>query len=50
MRPLQRPSPSRAGEVEALMKGSLHTDELMHEVLIRETGLVAARRGRLAVP
>ena len=35
---------ARAGEVEALMKGSLHTDELMHEVVAKETGLTTARR------
>jgi phosphotransacetylase len=35
---------ARAGEVEALMKGSLHTDELMREVVIKETGLRTARR------
>jgi phosphate acetyltransferase len=35
---------ARAGEVEALMKGSLHTDELMHEVVAKETGLRTARR------
>jgi phosphate acetyltransferase/phosphate butyryltransferase len=35
---------ARAGEVEALMKGSLHTDELMHEVVVKETGLRTARR------
>jgi len=35
---------ARAGDVEALMKGSLHTDELMHEVLARETGLATERR------
>jgi phosphate acetyltransferase len=29
----------RKGEVKALMKGSLHTDELMREVAARETGL-----------
>jgi len=34
----------RSGEAEALMKGSLHTDELMHEVASRETGLRTARR------
>jgi phosphotransacetylase len=34
----------RTGEVEALMKGSLHTDELMHEVLAKETGLRTGRR------
>ena len=35
---------ARAGKVEALMKGSLHTDELMHEVTAAETGLRTARR------
>jgi phosphotransacetylase/acyl dehydratase len=35
---------ARAGKVEALMKGSLHTDELMHEVTATETGLRTARR------
>ncbi len=34
----------RAGEVEALMKGSLHTDELMHEVVAKETGIRTVRR------
>jgi phosphotransacetylase/acyl dehydratase len=34
---------ARAGKVEALMKGSLHTDELMHEVTA-ETGLRTTRR------
>jgi phosphotransacetylase len=34
----------RSGEVEALMKGSLHTDELMHEVVSRQTGLCTGRR------
>ena len=34
----------RAGEAELLMKGSLHTDELMHEVVSGETGLRAGRR------
>jgi len=33
-----------AGEVEALMKGSLHTDELMHEVVAPKTGLGTGRR------
>ncbi|MEJ1160033.1 phosphate acetyltransferase [Prosthecomicrobium sp. N25] len=32
------------GEVEALMKGSLHTDELMAAVVAREGGLRTARR------
>jgi phosphate acetyltransferase len=35
---------ARAGEVKALMKGSLHTDELLHEVMRRETGLRTGRR------
>jgi len=35
---------ARAGKVEALMKGSLHTDELMHEVTAAETGLRSTRR------
>jgi len=35
---------ARSGEVEALMKGSLHTDELMHEVVTKDTGLRTARR------
>jgi phosphate acetyltransferase len=35
---------ARAGDVEALMKGSLHTDELMHEVVARQTGLATERR------
>lgn len=35
---------ARAGKVEALMKGSLHTDELMHEVTAVETGLRTTRR------
>jgi phosphate acetyltransferase len=34
----------RAGEAEALMKGSLHTDELMAAVVSREGGLRTARR------
>jgi phosphate acetyltransferase len=34
----------RAGEVEALMKGSLHTDELMGEVTNPQTGLRTERR------
>ncbi len=34
----------RSGEAEALMKGSLHTDEMMHAVAQRETGLRTARR------
>jgi phosphate acetyltransferase len=34
----------RTGKAEALMKGSLHTDELMGEVVKHETGLRTARR------
>jgi phosphate acetyltransferase len=34
----------RAGRAELLMKGSLHTDELMGEIVARETGLRTARR------
>jgi phosphate acetyltransferase len=34
----------RAGEAEGLMKGSLHTDELMGAVVRREGGLRTARR------
>ena len=33
-----------AGKVEALMKGSLHTDELMGAVVSRESGIRTARR------
>ena len=35
---------ARAGEVEALMKGSLHTDELMAAAVAAATGLRTARR------
>ena len=35
---------ARAGEVDALMKGSLHTDELMGAVVPSATGLRTARR------
>ena len=35
---------ARAGEVDALMKGSLHTDELMQAVLTKEKGLRTERR------
>jgi phosphate acetyltransferase len=35
---------AREGTVQALMKGSLHTDELMSEVVASETGLRTARR------
>jgi phosphate acetyltransferase len=34
----------REGRAEALMKGSLHTDELMGEVVRRDTGLRTSRR------
>jgi phosphate acetyltransferase len=34
----------REGKAEALMKGSLHTDELMGAVIARETGIRTARR------
>jgi phosphotransacetylase len=34
----------RAGEAALLMKGSLHTDELMHEVVSSEAGLRTERR------
>jgi phosphate acetyltransferase len=32
----------RTGDAEALMKGSLHTDELMGEVVARANGLRTA--------
>ena len=35
---------ARAGKVEALMKGALHTDELMHAVVDADHGLRTARR------
>jgi phosphate acetyltransferase len=34
----------RSGQTRALMKGSLHTDTLMHAVLQHDTGLKTARR------
>lgn len=34
----------RNGRAQALMKGSLHTDELMHEVLAKDAGLRTERR------
>ncbi len=34
----------RTGEAEVLMKGSLHTDELLREVLKRDTGIRTERR------
>ena len=35
---------ARAGEADALMKGSLHTDELMRAVLTKDSGLRTERR------
>ena len=35
---------ARRGEVQAIMKGSLHTDELMHAVVDEKLGLRTARR------
>lgn len=35
---------AREGNVEALMKGKIHTDELMHSVLNKENGLRTGRR------
>ncbi|MGQ9369300.1 bifunctional enoyl-CoA hydratase/phosphate acetyltransferase [Azospirillum sp. ST 5-10] len=35
---------ARSGEAEAVMKGSLHTDELMAQVVKKDTGLRTARR------
>jgi phosphate acetyltransferase/phosphate butyryltransferase len=35
---------ARAGKVGAIMKGSLHTEELMHEVVAKDTGLRTGRR------
>jgi phosphotransacetylase len=37
-------APVRCGEAQILIKGALHTDELMHEVLRPETGLRTGRR------
>lgn len=34
----------RSGDAEILMKGSLHTDELLHAVLNRQTGIRTERR------
>jgi phosphotransacetylase len=34
----------REGKADLMMKGSLHTDELMHEVMADDTGLRTARR------
>ena len=35
---------ARSGEVDALMRGSLHTDELMHAAVAPRTGLATDRR------
>jgi len=35
---------ARAGKAQALMKGSLHTDVLMHPVVAKDTGLRTGRR------
>jgi phosphate acetyltransferase len=35
---------ARAGDIEVLMKGSLHTDELMSAIVQKSTGLRGARR------
>lgn len=35
---------ARSGEVDTLMKGSLHTDELLHAVLSKDKGLRTERR------
>lgn len=35
---------ARKGEVDALMKGALHTEELMHAVVDKETGISTERR------
>ena len=40
----------RAGRAEALMKGSLHTDELMGAVVSRTMGIRTARRARVRRP
>jgi phosphate acetyltransferase len=42
--PRERIELVREGKAEALMKGSLHTDELMGAVVKRDTGLRTARR------
>ena len=34
----------RTGRAQAIMKGSLHTDELLHEVMLKESGLRTERR------
>jgi phosphate acetyltransferase len=35
---------ARSGDVEAIMKGSLHTDELMQEAVRKDIGITTARR------
>ncbi|MCS0583983.1 bifunctional enoyl-CoA hydratase/phosphate acetyltransferase [Massilia pinisoli] len=35
---------ARSGDVGAIMKGALHTDELMHAVVAKDTGLRTGRR------
>jgi phosphotransacetylase/acyl dehydratase len=35
---------ARTGDVRAIMKGALHTDELMHAVVAKDTGLRTGRR------
>jgi phosphate acetyltransferase/phosphate butyryltransferase len=35
---------ARAGEIDAVMKGSLHTDELMHAAVQKEMGILTSRR------
>lgn len=35
---------ARSGEVEAIMKGKIHTQELMHPIVQKETGLRTGRR------
>ncbi len=35
---------AREGEVQALMKGALHTDELMHATLMKDIGISTERR------
>jgi len=34
----------RTGECQTIMKGSLHTDELLHELMLKENGLRTERR------
>ena len=39
----------RSGNAQAMMKGSLHTDELMKVAMARDTGLRTSRRDRKSV-